>query len=145
MEDLLGLIIFLLFVVGRFMSLNEHTERKTRPQRKTLPEWIEDWERRVFPPEPVETRPKPIEVEVDRKPPEPAPEKPPAPPKETAPGLAELHPPEPERISVSRATLREPSETARALFRPCSLKQAIIMKEVLGPPKARQNRRGPRL
>ena len=120
MEDLLGLIIFLFFVFGgRILNTWTGKEQK-KPARRPqpgefpgMPRWIEDLQRELT--QEVTGR---EEAQSDHKPapPKPAVSQPkPAP----APSVPIPEPQQPEQFGLD------------------DLKRAIVMKEILGPPKAR--------
>lgn len=148
MDDLIGLLIFLFFIfasrIGELLERGakkgkspppEPPRRRAVPKRPTLAEWLEELERRMYPLE----RPEPLSI------PEPAGEPVPLAPSEPtvqvrpAPETAfPLHTPQPERIGLTGTTLREPSQTAERILGPTDLRRAVVMSEILGPPRCKR-------
>lgn len=151
MEDLLGLLIFIIFIGGRLLGSQNGAQKKSAPKPQGIPEprsepqtgfpglprWLEDVQREISAWGTSLEKKQEMQAEssVDIRPIEVIPKK-----KEEVKTAFPIHTPEPERTSISRVTLRETSSKTEALFGPSDLKRAVIMKEVLGPPRAKSKR-----
>ncbi|GEM_PF-4660333 len=150
MEDLIGLLIFLYIFGSRIGNLfgkrqeeeksipPDKPQRHLPPKRQTLSEWFEELERRMYPIE----KPAPQTVNEPQTPLAPiAPSEPVVQVRPSPETTFPVNPPQPERTSLTSTTLREPSQTAEQVFGPTDLRRAIVMSEILGPPRCKQRRR----
>lgn len=131
MEDLLGLIIFLFFVFGgRILNAWTGKEQK-KPSRRPqpgefpgMPRWLEDLQREL------------AQEVTGREEAEPVHE--PTPPKPALPKAMPVPQPKPKPVPKPVPAVPTPEPRQPELFGLDDLKRAIVMKEILGPPKARR-------